>query len=210
MRFDGSRVRWRAIGSRRRHAASTMAGCVLAVIAASCGGSTPTRPTPPVATPPPAGTASLQVTPGPHVLIVTGNTFNGNCSAIASGVSSIGIAARVTVERDGSGWVARPAGADAGDLVLRFRASGTETAVAVGIAGSATGTLTDANSALGPPAGVRLAVDGQAELAGEHLKGATAPAVLVGEARGTLRFGGPAGPLTTCTRVSWSLGPSAS
>lgn len=210
MRLDGSRFGWRSNGVRRRDAAFTMAACALALLVAACGGSSPSSPTPPIVTPPPGGTAALQVTPGPHVLIVTGNTFNGSCSAIAGGISSIGIAARVTVERDGSGWVARPAGADAGDLVLRFRASGTETTVAVGIAGSATGTLTDANSALGPPAGVRLAVDGQADVAGEQLKGATALAVIAGEARGTLRFGGPAGALTTCTRVSWSLGPSGS
>jgi hypothetical protein len=146
------------------------------------------------------------VTAGPHVLIVTGNTLNAHCTAIASGVTSIGIAARVTVERDGSGWVARPAGTGEGDLLLRFRASGAETAISVGLTGSATGTLTDASSALGAPAGVRLSVDGQADLAGEQLKGANTP--IAGELRGTLRFGGPSDVLTTCSRVSWSLGPS--
>lgn len=174
----------------------------------ACGNSSPSSPSPAAGGPPSGGTAALQLTPGPHLLLLTGNTLTGACSPMGEGIVSIGLAPRVNLDRDGSGWLVRAAPGGEGDLTLRFRASGADTTFAVGVTGSATGTLTDANSALGVPANVLLVIEGQAELSGQQVTAGSAPPILGGELRGPITFRGPAGPVTTCSRISWSLGPS--
>ncbi|MCU0255836.1 MAG: hypothetical protein MUF60_03760 [Vicinamibacterales bacterium] len=194
--------------ARQGRLCSAIALAVTVAIAAwACGTSSPNSPSP-VAGGSSGGIASLQLTPGPHLLLLTGNTFTGACSPIGENIMSIGLAPRVNLERDGSGWLVRAAPGGEGDLTLRFRASGADTTFAVGVTGSATGTLTDANSALGVPANVLLVIEGQAELSGQQVTAGSAPPILGGELRGPITFRGPAGPVTTCSRISWSLGPS--
>ncbi len=193
----------RRLGGRTRgRRAEQWAVAAVGLLAAACGGSAPTAPAPPG--PGTGGTSSaLRVTPGPHVLLLTGNGLGGACTGLPAGTTTVAAMATVVVEADGTGWVARAATPASGDIVLRFRPSGVTTPLAIGVTGSAAGAAV--GLPLGATAEVRAAVEQTATLGGEQLRGGTA---IVGDVQGVVRFSDRTGVLAVCSRVAWSLGPS--
>lgn len=192
------------VGTRKSAACRlTAAGLALAwtVGISACRPGTPTSPAvagPPAAVPPGAG-ALLQLSGGPHLLVITGTALGG-CS-IAAGAPVVGVSVPVVVRADGEAWLAQAA-SQSSDLRLRLAASGVVSPTAVGVAGALSGSAVSA--VFGAEA--KVIVEGEAAVRGEQLKG-TAP--LIGEARGPVRFLDAGGPLATCDRIIWSLGPSS-
>ena len=189
-----------ARGRRTRRWVVAAAG----LLATACGGSAPTAPAP-VGSGPGGVSSALRVTPGAHVLLVTGNALGGACTGLPAGTATVAGMATLAVEAEGTGWVARAATPASGDIVLRLRPSGIDTPLATGVTGSASGTV--AGVPLGASAEVRVVFEQGALLAGEQLRGSTA---IVGEAQGSVRFSDGTGVLAVCSRVAWSLGPSGS
>lgn len=183
--------------ARAARARRLVAWSVLPLVAA-CGGS-PTSPGTVASSP-----AALQLSAGPYVLIVTGNSLTGGCSALSTG--AIGLTAPVQVESAGGVWTVRPSAATTGDAVIAFGPSGSATPIAVGVAGTARGTLSDAGGFFAASSGVLMTIDGEATVTGEQQKGSR---LVVGEMRGSIRFSEGAAPAVGCSRVSWSLGPAS-
>jgi hypothetical protein len=123
------------------------AACFTAAAALfGCGGGSPTSP----------DSVPSIVALGPQVLRIT---VRPSCSLPVAGLGMI--LARVTVTRSGSGWLASASSPDAGDVTLRFEASGGNSLPGtMSVVGTITGTVVHMPELLSVPSAAARATFG--------------------------------------------------
>ena len=183
------RLRWRIFGT-----------IAMACAVCGCGGESPTEPDmPPVV-----------VATGPQVLRLT---YQGSCLGPDGRPFLPLVYVRVAVTRSGNEWIAAAAGPEAGDVELRFHASGA--AVVAGsmpVAGTIKGTAVHNPELLPalPPSTARIGfgADGRTGLNGFAFSAsALTPATGVsGFGSGTVTVSDAAGTSCAGTTFGWGLG----
>ena len=178
-----------------------MATAAAWLLAAGCGGSSPNGPS----TPSP-------IQSGNQVLRIT---FQGPCPPVDNALRLFPIVfSRVALRQDGTDWVATASGATAGDVELRFRATGSMPGGAVSVTGSIKGIARHMPEIVpNQPSWesfVNFGGDGRSTLTGVGfpVTTITPTAGMDGIGGGTITLGNSSGMTCSGSAFSWSMAPS--
>ena len=178
----------------------TPGALAMAWVLSACGGS-PSAPDP---------TNTVEVATGPQVLRLT---YQGTCSAFGAGGLIPFIYTRVTVTRTSSQWIAAASSPAAGDVELRFHATGASVITgSMPIQGTIRGTAIHSPDVLPslPPSDTRatFSTDGGASLSGfaYATTSITPNGGVGGIGSGAVAISNGAGNSCAGSTFSWALG----
>jgi hypothetical protein len=187
-----------------------------ALLLTACGGAgSPLRPSDTSARSMPS-LETHQLTIGPQWLELIGFGLSDDpefpsCAPLLVPYDGTGVVTTVDLARDRQEWVARSSGVGAGDVELRFHASG-HSRMGTSVAGTIRGVAVNVQSGRDtlPLRDVRAILAGPAGLERATVEG-TIPGIVsfvLGTMSGEIRFSDSYGNSSTCSKILWTLQPN--